>query len=288
MNIFYLKKIFLLILLILIAINLNAFNKKSNQDPLTHKSYVLFSEIHSLFVKIQSDLSKTIQKYLFLINLRKENEFLKQENTILKIQQQSFKDTLEENERFRQILNFSTKTNLKLLAAQITSYDLLARKNLLLINKGSDHGVKKFMGVLHPKGVVGLVLQTSPNSSQIITLQHSLFSLPVRNRRSRQVGLAVNSLNQLKWNLWDKNLHSNQALNNFKEGDVLITESSNQFPPGFLVGEIKNASPIENKSYPEIYIQPFVNFDSLEEVFIILKPFKSPLNYNEQEILDGK
>ena len=287
MNIFYFKKFFLLLILFLGIISLNVFNKDYNQDPLTKQSYSFFSEIQFFFFTIHSNISNYTRKYLFLLNLRKENKLLKNQNQILQIKQQRFEDTLKENKRLRKLIDVSKKKELELLTAQVISYDLLSRKHILIINKGSSHGVKKFMGVSHPKGVVGFVFRVSPHTAQVITLRHPLSSLPVRNRRNRQAGLAVGSLNQLKLKFWNEKLNFNNPSNDFKEEDILITVKSNQFPPGLIVGQAHLAPSSNDKINPEIHIQTSVNFESLEELFIILKPFKPPFPYNKKEKTNG-
>ena len=280
MNIFPIKKIFLLVILSTALISLALFNKNFKQDPLTRQSYFLIAESQVLLSSVQAHISSQIKKYLFLLNLRKENRLLKEENQNLHIQQQILQETLRENERLRQIIDFSKKQNMKLLAAQVISYDFLSKKHILIINKGSIHGIKKFMGVLHPDGILGFIFRVSPHSSQVITLKHPLASLPVRNQRNRQLGLLLSSLGQMKLYFWSQELDFENFNEDFKQGDTLVTIKSNQFPAGLLVGTVGpfifSEDQLEKQKNPEIPIQPFVKFESLEELFILLEPFESP------------
>ena len=57
----------------------------------------------------------------------------------------------------------------------------------------------------------------------------------------------------------------------FKPGDVVVTMESDQFPSGFLVGRILPFQPSSKYSFHDISVQPFVDFDSLEDVFVVLK-----------------
>ena len=191
MNIFYFKKqsLILIFLVSVVLIGLQFLNTEEDQDPLTSLSFQVFSEIQTASVNFHKSLSSLIEKYLFLLELRENNEFLKKENNRLKIRQQLFEETLEENKRLKKTIDFSANQKFQLLASEIISTDFLSKSQLFVINKGRSHGVKQFMGVLHPSGVVGYIFRTSPNSSQVITLINPLSSLPVRNRRSRVTGL---------------------------------------------------------------------------------------------------
>ncbi|MCZ0932386.1 MAG: rod shape-determining protein MreC [Oligoflexia bacterium] len=274
MNIFYFRKqvLIFIVLFSVILIGLQWLNRDSEQDPLTSLSFKIFSEVQTASVNFHNSFFGVLKKYLFLLELRERNELLEQENRKLKIKQQLFEEALGENERLKKIIDFPVNQNFQLLAGEIVSADFLSKNQLLTINKGSSHGVKKLMGVLHPKGLVGYVFRTSLRSSQIITLFHPLSSLPVRNRNSRVAGLLTPSeKNRLRFDFWETELFDDKIQENFKVGDFIITMKSDQFPSGFLVGQVLPFYHSAKNINPDIYVQPFVDFNSLEEVFVILK-----------------
>lgn len=286
MNIFHFKKIIFLFVLSIGVLSLSVFNQKFRQDFLRKRTYFLIAESQALLSSVQDSISDQIKKYIFLLNLRKENNLLKQENQELHIQQQILQDTLKENERLRQIVDFPKKIDMKVLAAQVISYDFLSRKDILIVNKGSKDGVKKFMGVLHIEGVLGFVFRVSPHTSQVITLEHPLASLAVRNKRNRKLGLLFSSLGETKLHFWSEDLEIKKLSESFKERDILVTTQSNQFPPGLLVGAVESLyvsrRQIKKQNQAEIFIKPFVNFESLEELFILLEPFEPPFSYRKR------
>ena len=272
MNIFYFKRQFFIfiVLLFIILIGLQQLNRRGKQDPLTSFSFQFFSEIQTASVNFQKGLSAFLKKYLFLLDLREQNTALRQENRKLRIKQQLFKEAALENERLKNIIDFPANQKNQLLAGKIISNDLLSKNHLFIINKGRSHGIKKMMGVVHPKGVVGYIFRTSPHSSQVITLLHPLSSLPVRNRNSRVKGLIMpTGNNQFLFDFWQSELFEDQAQKSFKPGDFIITVKSEQFPPGFLVGQVLPFS--YSNSNLDVYVKPFVNFAALEEVFVVLK-----------------
>ena len=274
MNTFYFKKqIFIFIVLTsIVLIGFQFLNRDDRQDPLTLSSFRVFSEIQTASVNFYTDLFSILQKYLFLLELRDKNKILEEENKTLKIKQQQFEEVLQENERLKQIIDFQKNKSSQLLASKIIGSDFLSNNQLFTINKGHLHGVKKKMGVIHPKGVFGYVFRTSRHSSQVITLLHPLSSLPVRNKTSRAVGLLkAGENNQLIIDFWNTHIFEDQIQDSFKEKDTVVTMESDQFPPGFLVGQILPFNYSSKNLTPDIYVQPFVDFNSLEEVFVVLK-----------------
>ena len=272
MNIFYFKRQFFIFiaLLFIILIGLQQLNRGGKQDPLTSFSFQFFSEIQTASVNFHRGLSNFFKKYLFLLELREKNTALRQENRKLRVKQQLFENVVRENERLKNIIDFPINQKNQLLAGKIISADLLSKNHLFVINKGRSHGVKKMMGVVHPEGVVGYIFRTSPHSSQVITLLHPLSSLPVRNRNSRVKGLIMPAeKNQFLFDFWQTELFEDQAQKKFKAGDFIITVKSEQFPPGFLVGQVLPFS-YSNSNF-DVYVKPFVSFDALEEVFVVLK-----------------
>ena len=287
MNIFPFKKIILLFLLFLFFLSLFLFTKNFKQDFFTRKSYFLVAEAQVFISSVQKTLSSQIKKYFFLLHLREENKRLKLENQKLQVKQQLFEETLEENRKWRELIDFPKKQDMKLLVAQVISYDLLSQKHVLIVNRGSTHGVKKFMGVLHPAGVVGFVFRVSPHSSQILTLKHSLSSLPVRNKRNRRLGLLFSSSGEINLHFSSQDLVWDQISQFFKKGDPLITTAFRPFPSGLLVGSVDFVK-LSSSERPKMIIKPSVQFEFLEELFILLEPFEHPfieenLSKNENE-----
>ena len=130
------------------------------------------------------------------------------------------------------------------------------------------------MGVLHPQGVVGYIFRVSPNSSQVLSLLSPLSSVPSRNQRSRVQGLVEShQKNLLLFHYLDKqNSFKSQDL---RLGDKIVVSKSDQLPAGFLIGEIVSLSSSSKTFNPKALIQPAVNFDSLEEVLVVLNLTKT-------------
>ena len=271
MNIFNLKKRWFVFLIVLFLIGFigQLFNHKTKFSLLNTGSFVLFSEIQGACVHFQQGISNLIKKYLFLLNLREKNKILQEQNMKLKTKNQLLREALIENKRLKKLMQFSFNQELQLLPAQVIGTDFLSKNELISINKGSQHGVQKFMGVTHPTGVVGYIFRTSPHTSQVITLLNPLSSLPSRSQNSRVSGFIVSDKKDtLQFNYLDKEFSKNNQ--SLKIGTPIVSLKTEQFPAGFLVGHIQFLDYSSKNLSPKIAVQPSVKFHSLEEVLIIL------------------
>ena len=277
MNIFNLKKQFFIFLTLLLGIFfLHILYKNTEGDPLSKSSYFFFSEIQTITSNFRNSISSLVKKYFFLLELNEKNKKLQRQNKEIKAQNQLFEEILKENERLKKLLHFPLNKNFKLLPAQIAGTDFLSKNELLTLNKGSLQGVKKFMGVLHPSGVVGHIFRVSPHSSQVLSLLSPLSSLPARNNRNRTRGLIeAYKPNLLIFNYIDRGSKEHKSI---EIGDQIVTTKSDQFPAGFLVGTVFSMEHPSKNLNPSVYVKPAVSFSSLEEVLIVFNPKESPFS----------
>ena len=265
-----------LIFIWLIIISLTAFLLTQKQDnPLSKTILSVTGGGQTVSVHLQSDIINTVKKYLFLLGLRKENKKLKQENARLTAENQLLKELEYEHNKLIQFSGFSKKEPGHLLSARVVATDLLAQNQMLVIDKGSKHGVRKYMGVIHPTGVIGHVFKTAPSSSQVITLFNRLSSLPVINQRSRTKGVVETGLKSktLVLKYFDLQWQSTPDL---KAGDRIVTEETQHFRSGFPVGIIHSIKKDISTARQTVFVKLSAPISAAEMVFVNLKPQNRP------------
>lgn len=219
---------------------------------------------------LHSSILNTIKKYALLLEIQEENRILKKQMLNLKARQSLLQELKKENDRLNKMIRFQRRKDMRLMPAQVIAYDFLFQDQLIVINRGAVHGIKKYMGVIHPQGVVGHVFRVTSHSSQIVTLMNKISSLPGLNQRSRVKGLMEpGSQNLLIFKYFDPQ----ESNNVFQKGDQIITSSSPYFPQGLPIGAVDS---IKETSMDEwrVFVKPAVLLSSLEEVFIILNQRK--------------
>ena len=269
------KSFFIFVIVILTFLGLSRFlSRNTDQEPV-----FLIMELETLSKNVFSSVAKSLEKYFLALSLYEENEELRLKQARLESRFLQMDELKAENERLKILLDLPKSPAFRLIPAQVRARDFFGKNDLLTINKGRRHGVKKFMGVLHPSGVVGYVFRTNPFSSQVLILLSPLSSLPVKNEKHRSPGLLLYGLDNL---LKFRPSHlENGSLVSYEKGELLLTSLSDQFPAGLPAGKIISVE----KKFPygpeEILVKPMVSFENLEEVLILA--FKEEKKEEEEE-----
>lgn len=152
-------------------------------------------------------------------------------------------------------------------------------KNYLQINKGSSSGIADDMGVFSSDGsLVGKVVNTGANFSEIMTLLHVMNKLSVQLKKTQHAGM-------LSWdakNPLELTMNGIPRSDSVKKGDTVLTGNySLSYPPGKMVGTVSAVLRDESTNFYILKIKPAASFGSLQQVFVV-----ENLNYNEQKQLN--
>jgi len=181
----------------------------------------------------------------------------------LQLQNDHLRQYKAQNNRLRELLNLKQTRSESLILGEVLSRGTGYYQNSWRINLGLKDSLSTNMPVLTNNGLVGKIAKVYPTSSllQILTDPNSRVS--VLNQRSREVGvLGSQGLNYLVA------LFPPQS--NIKTGDVLVTSGlGGVFPKGLHIGVIKKKLKGESDVLTSWYIQPFENFNRVEEVLVM-------------------
>ena len=155
----------------------------------------------------------------------------------------------------------------KLIPAKVVTNELHERDNLLTINKGEADGVEPGMGVACGKGVVGVTYLTSPHYSVVI---------PVLNMSASRISCAIRGhdyFGVLRWDGKDAGIAYVEDIPRharFKRGDLVETNGySSIFPPGVLVGQIKQVYNSRDGLSYRLQVRLSTDFGNLRDVVVI-------------------
>ncbi len=212
-----------------------------------------------------------------VFQLEKENKQLRESNNILSTEISQLKEARLENIRLTQMLEFKQRTNLRMVSAKIIGKTLIQTRNNITLDEGEKDSVKIGMPVITDKGLVGKIVAVSGNFSIAQILLNKDLKVSAKDQRSRVDGIVSwDGENRLQL----KNVSKSA---DFMEGDIVVTsEYSSHFPSGIPIGYAVSVSSVDNL-FKKIEIEPFVNFETLEEVFII-----KSLSNEERQSLEKK
>ena len=205
-------------------------------------------------------------------NLREENEILIDENTRIRIQLESYKS---------KVVNQNIDTNSILskyyfVSAKVINNSFSKTKNKLTIDKGERDSIQLDLGVITSKGIVGIIDNVSNKYSTIQSILNTNSQINAKLKNAKHFGSLV-------WNTKDPNviqLIDIPRLAPVKIGDTIVTGGkSTIFPEGILIGAVIDFELTEDKNSQNLNIQLFNDMTNLQHVYIID-------NLDSQEIIN--
>ncbi|MBI2604505.1 MAG: rod shape-determining protein MreC [Deltaproteobacteria bacterium] len=213
-----------------------------------------------------------LQRYIFVVNLNKTHAEVVEENRRLNNALHNFKEMEAESKRLRALLQLQERIPESKITAQVIAKDVSIEFKSIRINKGARAGIEKGMAVVTHEGVVGKILRTAPEYSDILTMLDDLSSIDAIVQRSRAHGLLEGMTDTaciLKYVL---------RTDDIEAGDTIVTSGLDGiYPKGLMLG---NVLKVAKKSYgitQTVVVRPSVDFSKLEEVLVILKQDKNIL-----------
>jgi rod shape-determining protein MreC len=151
--------------------------------------------------------------------------------------------------------------------ATVVSNSVNDQKNYIQLNRGSAQGIRDNMGVISSDGcVVGVVVNTSENFSQVMSLLHVQSSTSASLKRSNEFGT-------VEWDGDDPRFVYLRRLPktiDVKKGDTVLTSAySFTIPPGYMVGTVENIAVDTKTGMYILKLRTAANFYKLQQVHVI-------------------
>lgn len=267
----YLKEYrFYIILFLFLLIPIIAIDTTSR----TPREYLIHDRIIvSIVSPFQAVISWTLEKvvsafhnYVFLLHTREDNIALLEENRKLLNDIALFREAQQENIRLRDLLKFKEKYALETQVARVIAKDVSTEFRAIRLNRGENAGIKKNMAVVSNEGIVGRILRTTKNTSDVVTLLDLNSAVDSIVERSRVRGVIEGMTDQSCQLLYTV------RTDDIQPGDTLVSSGlGGIFPKGVLVGTV---SKVDRKAFgitQQIEVKPSVDFTKLEEVLVITK-----------------
>lgn len=199
--------------------------------------------------------------------LRAAHDDLVGELVRLRIDLMRSQELTGENQRLRQVLDFCEESAAPMIATRVVarqgspwSGDLT-----MIVDKGRSSGLQVGMAVLTPAGLVGRVAIANDYSSAIEPLFSRSLAVSAYDLRSRVVGIA-HWTDGVLIGVEKVPLHCDMAV-----GDTLVTSGlGGGYPRGIGIGVLKKVEAFDYDLFLRIEFEPFVDFQRLEEMLVVL------------------
>ena len=200
--------------------------------------------------------------------LQKQIKLLDAENSRLTMENQSLQEYKQESFRLRKMLNFdnSNREKYDLLPAHLIARSPNNWYECITIDRGLRQGVQNGMPVISPGGLVGCVGSVSENSAQVNLITDREMAVGAIIQKTRETNGIVEGLgdsNELR-------MINIPYYSKISEGDRIISSGlSATYPPGINIGTVTKVTREPNGLLQVAMIKPAVDFNKLEEVFVI-------------------
>jgi rod shape-determining protein MreC len=208
-------------------------------------------------------------------DLIKENRTLKTELQRHRIKDHEILTVLDENARFRKLLDFKATTKWKLILAKIIGKDPSNWWHHIKINLGTDHGMEPNLPVIGPGGgLLGYLSECGSTFSKVILIGSPNCLIPAKIRGTQYSGLVEPRSDKSHLKSSDKLVISNLLPESRPQiGQMVVTSGLGQvYPEGIPIGRISEASKSMNYDlYFNAGIKPVAQPNDLQEVWVLIK-----------------
>ena len=200
--------------------------------------------------------------------VRQENERLRSENQIIAQEIAIAVEKLAAYDRLVKMVQFKEYYSYDMIGAQVIGREPSNWFHSVVIDRGSNDQVEIDMGVATYNGLVGKVIQSEQNTSQVLLLLDQGCSIGAMIQRSREIGVIKGGTDGtycfLDYIAHDADIQIN---------DIVITSGmGSSIPKGVRIGRVVAIKKEKHDLFQRILIKPEVNFNNLEEVFVVKRP----------------
>lgn len=224
------------------------------------------------FVAIQTWISTRFQAIQDLIQspsdvtrLRQENANLEAEVARLQAQVIDLQQQVSEVQMLSTLLGFvRANPENEYVSAAVIGVDTSPFLRYVIINRGSDDGLRRGMPVVTHQGLVGRIASVLPNAARVQLITDSSSRVNVQLQKS---GAEVSLNGTLTGDLSLESIPQDAQVD---VGDIIVTSGlGGDYPPDLIVGQVSGVRHRPSELFQTASVQPVVDFAALKVVLVI-------------------
>jgi rod shape-determining protein MreC len=228
----------------------------------------------SFVAPFQEQISRSVRfargiwgHYFFLVSVSEQNDDLKKSLNYAIEKNNQWHEFELANIRLRNLLKFQKSLANRVVAAEVIGKDPSAWFKTVIIDKGKADGLQKGLPVVLPQGIAGQVIEVSDHYSKVMLIIDRNSAVDALVQRSRARGI-------IKGASADKcRFEFVLRKNDVQVGDTVVASGfDGVYPKGLRIGQISDLSERNSDIFYKITVTPFVDYEKLEEVLVILAP----------------
>lgn len=232
-----------------------------------------------LVANMPSEFMRDAKKYFSLHNaLVQENYILKQQAFEHAIKLQRLNSLQAENTHLRSLLGGDIPISPRAILGDISHTGRDPFRNVVVVNRGSQHNIQTGQAVVDAKGVLGQVTRVYPFSSEVTLITDKNLSIPVQVERNQLRAIAFGqSGNTLDVPYLPSNV-------DIKIGDKLVTSGIDGiYPAGLAVATVTKINQDSKSPFAKIISTPTAQVSHHLQLLILELPESKAFTNTESE-----
>ena len=227
----------------------------------TGKVFLRYNSVETYF-SLKKENEKLREQNAQLLNLLK-NDFSAPDSSLQLITDTIRIDSIEQYRKFL------------FLPAKVIGNTVDEQNNYLTLHRGYNQGVNVNMAVVGPEGIIGKVINVSPNMSVVMSLLHRKNSVVALLKKGSGFGEVI-------WDGKDPRFVTLTKIPRtikISKGDTVVTSPySDIFPAGQTVGYVEEVAEEKSTSVYSLKVRTATNFYSIQHAYIVKNLQKSEMD----------
>ena len=198
--------------------------------------------------------------------LRQSNTELEAEVARLQSEIIGLKQQISETRILSALVDFARiNPEYRYVAASVIGRDPSPFLQYVIINRGSDDGLRRGMPVVTEQGLVGRIAAVTAGAARVQLITDPASSVNVSLEDSRAQAVLQGSLTG------DLSLDMIPQSAAVQAGDVVLTSGlGGNYPANIMIGQVTGVRSRDNDLFQKASVQPLVDFTQLEIVLVII------------------
>lgn len=267
-SIFYrYRNIIVLLIVIFAQLILLAWQVKNDRDVPMVRVWAVsaVAPVASTIEGLRNGTTGFFSNYFELRNARQQSRQLRTDVERLKVENQLLKNELGSAQRAESLAGFQAQNPSRMIGARVIAATAGMGTRSVLIDRGTQSGVRRGMAVVTPDGIVGTVIAVFPFASQVRSVTDPGFAAGVESQINHVHGVL-------------KGLGTSSVRVDFvptgqkvENGEMFFTSGEDRiFPKGLPVGKVTSVK--EGTDFQDVTVEPSGTESAPEEVLVIVDP----------------
>lgn len=237
---------------------------------LSRVRHAVFGALHPLEVlaNAPSNWVRDTKRYFTAHHLLlQENYLLKQQAFEHRVMLQQLSTIQAENVHLRSLLNGNIPIQPKAVLGEISHTGRDPFSNVVIVNRGTQHGIKAGQAVVDAKGVIGQVTRVYPFSSEVTQITDKQLTIPIQIERNQLRAIAFGAGNNT---LDIPYLPANVDI---RVGDKLVTSGIDGiYPAGLAVATVTSIVQNPESPFAKIISMPVAEVTNHLQLLLLALP----------------